>query len=70
MQPRAIIDGGDLLFAQRNGLPETEQIRFTIAPCVFGGGLRPIERAFRAGHPMRALIEEVIRAKAVPEVIE
>src|SRR5437667_12419355 len=35
-----IVNSSDLLFAQRNRLTETEQVRFAIAPCSIGGWLR------------------------------
>lgn len=70
MRREAILHGGALLLRERDFLLEAEQVRPPFQELRGHRFLRAVERAFRAGHPMRALVEEVVGAVAVPQVVE
>jgi hypothetical protein len=66
----AIIYCGDLCVAERNVLPEVHEVRLALQQLRPRGLLGPIEGALCTSHPVWALVEEIVRAVAVSEIVE
>lgn len=66
----AIFYGPKLILVQWNFLSKPEQVGFRFDALGFAGLLRNVEVATSAGHAVRTLVEKIIRAVAVTEVIK
>ena len=65
-----ILDRRPLLVRERDLLAQPQQVGFAFQQLRCRRAFRPIEGALGAGHAVRALVEEVVGAVAVPEVVE
>ncbi len=70
MSSNPVLNSAQLILIQWNLLSQSEQVRFGLDALCLAGFLGDVEVAARASHPMWALVEEVIGAIAVTEVLE
>lgn len=66
----AIFDSGGFRLGKGNLLLETKQARLAFDEERRSAVLGSVKRTLRAGHAMRTLVEEIVRAVAVPEIVE
>jgi hypothetical protein len=67
---KPIINGSALILRQCNLLFELQQVRLRFEYLCLTGAFRTVEAAFSACHPVRALIEKVVGAVSVAEIVE
>ena len=65
-----VLYGPQFVFIQGNLLPQPEQVRLGLDTLCLAGLLGYVEVTAGASHPMRALVEEVVGAIAVTEIVE
>jgi hypothetical protein len=59
-----------LRLGQWDLLLQSQQVGFRLKQLPVAGALRPVERALGARHPMRALVETLIGAQAMAEILK
>jgi len=69
MGGNALVHGPQFVIVERDILAQPQQVRLAFQQQRLAGPLRQVVVAARAGHPVRALVEEVVGAVAVPEVV-
>ena len=67
---KSIFHGSDFRIGQGNILSQPQQVGFAFEKLGLRRFLWQIKRALRARHAVRTLIEEIIRAVAVPEIVK